>query len=313
MKFLIVDKVHPILKEKLNNAGIDCDTDENIHYDVALSIINQYDGLIIRSKFKVDKNFLRYATNLKYIGRVGSGMENIDVAAANELGVVCLNSPEGNRNAVAEHALGLLLNMLNNISKSYEEVKKGIWQREANRGTEIKGKTVGIIGFGNTGSAFAQKLSSFDCNILAYDKYKKGYANYYVSEVSLTDIQKYSDIISFHVPLTEETHYYLNHSFIEACNKPFYLINTSRGSVVNTVDLLNALKVKKILGAALDVIEYEDLSFEKTAYPKTFYELLSLPNVIITPHIAGWTHESNKLLAEVLADKIINHIQRAGT
>ncbi len=311
MRFLIVDKVHDILKEKLNKNGIDCDIDVNIHYEKALSIINLYDGLIIRSKFKVDKNFLMHATKLKYIGRVGSGMENIDVVTAYKLGIVCFNSPEGNRNAVAEHALGLLLNLLNNISKSFEEIKKGIWQRELNRGVELKGKTVGIIGFGNTGSAFAQKLSSFECTILAYDKYKKGFANDYVYEVSLSDIQEHCDIISFHVPLTDETHYYLNNDFIKACRKPFYLINTSRGYVVNTNDLLEALHNGKILGAALDVIEYEDTSFEKASYPETFYQLLKLQNVIITPHIAGWTNESNKLLSEILADKIVNHIQRA--
>ncbi|MCX7862818.1 MAG: NAD(P)-binding domain-containing protein [Bacteroidales bacterium] len=308
MNFLIVDKVHPILVEILNKHYIQCDIYENIDYNKAFDIIENYEGLIIRSKFKVDEVLIKRAKKLKIIGRVGSGMENIDVEFAEKSGIVCFNSPEGNRNAVAEHAVGLVLNLLNNICKSFNEIKQGIWLREANRGIELRDKTVGIIGFGNTGSQFAKKLVSFECRILAYDKYKSGFANSFVSEVTLKDIQQYADIISFHVPLTSETKHYLNNTFIDACAKPFYVINTSRGSVVNTQHLYEALIKKKILGAALDVIEYEDLTFESSSFPEVFYKLIELPNVIVTPHIAGWTHESYKLLSEVLAHKIVAFI-----
>ncbi len=309
MRFLLIDKVHPILIEKLAHVGIQCDYFENLTYQKALEIIASYEGIVVRSKFPVDKTLIDKATKLKIIGRVGSGMENIDVAEAERRNIICLNSPEGNRNAVAEHAVGLLLNLFNNITKANYEVKQSIWLREANRGIELKGKTVGIIGFGNTGSQFAQKLTSFECTILAYDKYKSGFSKDYIKEASLHEIQKNADIISFHVPLTSETQYYLNKEFIQSCSKSFYLINTSRGKVVNTVDLLEGLKSGKILGAGLDVIEYEDISFETPSFPPIFYELINLPNVIITPHIAGWTKESKVLLSEILADKIIQHIR----
>ncbi len=311
MRFLLIDNVHPILNEKLQSAGIICDYYENLTYEQALEIISNYDGIIVRSKFPIDKNLLDKAVKLKYIGRLGSGLENIDVKEAERKKIICLNSPEGNRNAVAEHTIGMLLNLLNNLTKSHQEVKRGLWLREENRGVELKGKTVGIIGYGNTGSQFAKKLVSFECNILVYDKYKFAFGNHLIKETSLAEIQHNADIISFHVPLTDETHYYLNKEFIQSCTKPFYLLNTSRGAVVNTMDLLEALKQGKILGAALDVIEYEDSSFESPSFPKLFYELVNLPNVIITPHIAGWTKESKVLLAEILVDKILKHIQHA--
>lgn len=309
MKFLIIDKVSDLLINKLETFGIECHYFDNLTYENAINIIENYDGIIIRSKFKIDEQFLLQAKKLKCIGRLGSGMESIDTEVAQKLNIACFNSPEGNRNAVAEHALGMLLNLLNNISKANEEVKKGIWLREANRGTELKHKTIGIIGYGNTGSEFCNKLKAFEGRILAYDKYKKGFGNNIITETTLEHIQKEADIISFHVPLTEETHYYLNDTFIANCTKPFYLINTSRGSVVDTKALVNALKQTKILGAALDVIEYEDMSFEKINYPDTFQELINFKNVIITPHIAGWSHESKILLAEILADKIIQFLK----
>jgi D-3-phosphoglycerate dehydrogenase len=311
MKFLIIDSVHDILINKLKNFGIETIYIENLTYDKALEIVENFDGIIIRSKFKLDETLLKKAKKLKCIGRIGSGMENIDVKVAQELNIACFNSPEGNRNAVAEHALGMLLSLLNNICKSYEEIKKGIWLREENRGTEIKGKTIGIIGYGNTGSEFCKKLVSFDCRILVYDKYKSGFGNSTILETSLEHIQKEADIISFHVPLTKETYYYFDYTFINNCKKPFYLINTSRGSIVNTKALLNGLKEKKILGAALDVLEFEDTSFEKISMNNVFSELLKLPNVIITPHIAGWTNESKIILAEVLANKIIDYLNDA--
>jgi D-3-phosphoglycerate dehydrogenase len=309
--FLITEYVSENFIKKLESHGIICDLRNKISQNEILKIIENYDGLIVRSKTKIDRILLDKAKKLKCIGRLGSGMENIDVEYAEHLNIKCFNSPEGNKNAVAEHAIGLLLNLLNNINKAHNEVLKGLWLREENRGTELKGKTVGIIGYGNTGSEFAKKLYSFDCKIIAYDKYKKNFGNNFVYEVDLTTLQQEADIISFHVPLTKETHYYLNYDFINQCKKPFYLINTSRGPVVNTNDLIKALNEKKILGAALDVIEFEDYSFEKTIFTDTFKQLLQKPNVIVTPHIAGWTKESKILLEEVLAEKILNFITDA--
>ncbi len=298
MKFLIADKVSDILTQKLENFGIECHFIDNLTYDNALLIIENYDGIIIRSKFPIDKPLLKKGKNLKCVGRVGSGMENIDVEFASQLNIACFNSPEGNRNAVAEHALGMLLALLNNICKSFDKIKNGKWLREENRGSELKGKTVAIIGYGNTGTEFCKK-------------FKKNYGSQTIIETSLEKIQEEADVISFHIPLTNETHYYLNKNFINNCKKPFYLINTSRGSIVNTKDLLNGLIEKKVIGAALDVIEYEDSSFEKLNKDQVFKKLIKLPNVIITPHIAGWTKESKILLAEVLADKIIEYFKNA--
>ena len=293
MKFLFIDTTHTSLKEKLENAGIHCDYFPNLNYNKVSEIIHQYEGIIIRSKITLDAAILRKATKLKCIGRVGAGMESIDIKTAAELGITCFNSPEGNRDAVGEHALGMLLTLFNNIGYANEEVKQGIWKREENRGIEIKGKTIGIIGYGNTGSAFAQKLSGFEANVIAYDKYKSNFSNSWVKEVSLAELQAHSDVISFHIPLTLETHYMFNAEFISKCKKTFYVINTARGPVVNTHDLIQGLNSGKINGAVLDVIEYEETSFEKIQkFPPEFYELAMFKNVILSPHIAGWTHES---------------------
>lgn len=306
MNILFVDTTHPILKEKFEAIGWTCAYFPNLNYETVYDIINNYDGVIIRSKVKLDKAILLRAKKLKFIGRVGSGLENIDLKTANELGIKCYNSPEGNRDAVGEHALGMLLMLFNNLCKANIEVKQGIWKREENRGIELKGKTVGIIGYGNTGSAFAKKLLGFEVNIIVYDKYKSNFGNNYIKEVTLEQIKSNSDIISLHVPLNNETHYIINYDFIKDCSKPFYLINTSRGSVVKTEDLILGLKEKKILGAALDVLEFEDTSFEQLKqFPNMLYELAKYHNVVLSPHIAGWTFESKVKLAEILADKII--------
>jgi len=235
-------------------------------------------------------------------------MESIDVNYALQKGIKCFNSPEGNRDAVGEHALGMLLVLMNRIMVADKQIRSGKWEREGNRGVEIKGKTVGIIGYGNTGSAFAQRLSGFGSDVIAYDKYKAGFTDDHITECTLDDIFEYSDILSLHVPLTKETTYMVNDAFIHRFRKPVYLVNTSRGKVVETAALVRALETKKILGAALDVLEYEDISFEKmkiSEFPEPLKYLIRAENVILTPHIAGWTAESKFKLAKILAEKIL--------
>lgn len=307
-RILVTDKTHPILQQTLEAAGHTVVVDATVTYDSLLEQIGQYDALVVRSKITIDKNFLDHARHMRCIGRVGAGMETIDVEYAESLGIHCLNSPEGNRDAVGEHALGLLLALMDNIARADAEVRKGLWQREANRGLELKGRTVGIIGFGNMGSAFVQRMQGFECNIIAYDKYKPaGYAPAYVKEVSLGELQERAEVLSLHVPLTPETHHMVDRHFIERFRHPFYLINTSRGAVVNTPDLVEAMKEEHILGAALDVIEYEDMSrdgLDLEHLPPAFQYLLDSPRTVLTPHVAGWTVESRYKLAKVLANKI---------
>lgn len=309
IKILFVDSTHQILPEKLSNAGFYCDYKPDMEEKEISKIIPEYDGLIIRSKIKIDKTIIDKATNLKFIGRVGAGLENIDIPYAKNKGIKCFNSPEGNRDAVGEHALGMLLCLLNNILKADTEVRNGQWIREGNRGTEIKGKTVGIIGYGNMGSAFAQRLKGFGAQVIAYDKYKVNYSDEYVTEKTLDDLFNKTDILSLHVPLTEETHLMVDDQFIHQFKNNIYLINTARGKVLKTEDLVKNLKSGKILGAALDVLEYEKTSFEslhsKEELPDAFSYLIKSNRVVLTPHIAGWTHESNVKLSEFLADKII--------
>ena len=307
MRVLITDNTHPILKETLESAGHQVTVDSGVSYESLLSQIKEYDALVVRSKIVIDRNFLDHARHLKCIGRVGAGMETIDVAYAESLGIRCLNSPEGNRDAVGEHALGLLLTLFNHLARADSQVRQGIWHREENRGLEIKGKTVGIIGFGNMGAAFAQRLQGFECEIIAYDKYKPhGYAPAYVKEVSLEELQVRAEVVSLHVPLTEETHYMVRQDFIQQFRRDFFLINTSRGPVVKTTDLAQAVKDGKVRGAALDVLEYEDMSKDglDTSHPDLQY-LLTCPNVVFSPHVGGWTVESKYKLAKVLAEKIL--------
>lgn len=309
MDVLFVDSTHDRLPERLSQSGFNCDYKPDIKpYDI-IKIIPKYDGVIIRSKIKIDETIIDEATKLKFIGRVGAGLENIDVEYATQKGIKCFNSPEGNRDAVGEQALGMLLCLFNNILKADVEVRAGKWIREGNRGLEIKGKTIGIIGCGNMGNAFAQRLKGFEANVIAYDKYKFDYSNEFVTEKGLEDLFEQTDILSLHVPLTEETKFMVNDEFINQFKKDIYIINTARGKVLKTEDLVKNMKLGKVLGAALDVLEYEQVSFENlhsgNNLPEAFQYLIKSNNVVLTPHIAGWTHESNIKLSEYIADKII--------
>jgi D-3-phosphoglycerate dehydrogenase / 2-oxoglutarate reductase len=307
-KVIFINVPHSILQQELERNGFICELEASRPKEEIEKVIGEYFGLIINSRFYIDRDFLDKATNLRFIGRVGSGMESIDMEYAKLKGIRCFNSPEGNRDAVGEHAVGMLLSLLNHIPKADRQVRRQIWEREGNRGLEIKNKTVGIIGYGNTGSAFAQRLRGFDAKVIAYDKFKKNFSNDFVTECNLEEIFEFANILSLHVPLTEETHYMVDERFIGRFSQPFWLINTARGKILNTSALVSALEGGKILGAALDVIEYEDISFEKmklSQIPEPLKYLLKSENVILTPHIAGWTAESKYKLAKVLADKIL--------
>jgi D-3-phosphoglycerate dehydrogenase len=308
MKVLFIDTVHSVLEEKLVQHGYQVEHYTGWDREECLRLLSTVHGVVIRSKFIIDAEFLTHAPQLKFIARAGAGMENIDVSEAESRGVVCIHSPEGNRDAVGEHALGMLLMLLNHLKRADAEVRQGIWKRADNRGTEIIGKTIGVIGYGNTGSRFVKKLMGFDARILVYDKYKKHFAESWFEESDMHTIWQEADILSLHVPLTEETHYLVNDEFIQAFRKPFVLINTSRGKVVKTKAMVQALQSGKVLGACLDVLEYESVSFEKLnqdQLPDDFKYLLGAENVVLTPHIAGWTHESNRKMSEILAEKII--------
>jgi len=307
-KVIFINIPHPVLQQQLEAAGYVCEHAVLEPKEVIEQRIGEYFGLVINSRFFLDKDFLEKATALRFIARVGSGMESIDTVFAGQKGIQCFNSPEGNRDAVGEHTLGLLLGVMNHIPRSDRQVRNLQWLREANRGTEIKGKTIGIIGYGNMGSAFARRLSGFEAEVIAYDKYRRAFTDQYAKECTLEDIFNTADIISFHVPLTAETHYYFDTAFIAQCKKPFWLLNASRGKVVNTTALVQGLKEGKILGAGLDVLEYEDVSFDKmelNALPQPLKDLFEYENVVLTPHVAGWTAESKVKLAKVLAEKIL--------
>ena len=307
-KVLFVDTAHPKLIEDINELGFESVNIPEITREQLLEIIGEYVGIIIRSRILLDKEMLEKANNLRFIGRVGAGMENIDEEFARSKNIQCFNSPEGNRQAVAEHTLGMLLNLLHKLHTADQQVRKGIWNREENRGIELSGKTVGIIGYGNMGSAFARCLYGFDINVIAYDKYKTHYSDDYVCEKTLEAVFAQADIVSMHVPLTAETHYVVNDVFINAFQKNIFLLNTSRGKVVNTEDVVKNLKRGKLLGVGLDVIEYESQSFEQLGvdkFPEPFQYLIHADNVILTPHIAGLTVEANLKHAKVLAGKIL--------
>jgi len=309
MKVLFVNSTHKILLEKLQKAGFFCDYRPQISRSEIETIVHNYDGVVIRSKISFDKDLIDKALRLKFIARVGAGLENIDLPYAAAKQILCLNSPEGNRDAVAEHALGMLLALFNNLPRANVEVKSGFWRREANRGIELKGKTVGIIGYGNMGAAFAQRLQGFGVRVISYDKYKTDYADGFTQEVDLEQIFEQSDVLTLHVPLTEETTYLFDNQFIRRFLKNIFLINTSRGKVVQTRALVSALRQGKVLGAALDVLEYENKSLEHSQpkkWAEEFQQLIDFEQVILSPHVAGWTHESKIKLAEILADKIID-------
>jgi D-3-phosphoglycerate dehydrogenase len=302
MKILFIDTVHPLLKQELEKENHICDSAYNKSKTEIQQIISNYQGIIIRSRFKIDKQFIDCGSNLKFIARAGSGLENIDVEYAENKNIHCYNAAEGNRQAVAEHALGMLLSLFNNLNNADQEVREGKWEREKNRGIELAGKTVGIIGYGNNGSAFAEVLKGFNVKILAYDKYLTNYPQ----KSSMETINKEADIISLHVPLTDETTYLVDDNFINRFVKNFYLINTARGKCVNTKNLVKALENKKIKGACLDVLEYEKTSFEnlsKDGLTSDMQYLMNAQNTILSPHVAGWTVESNVKIAEVLLNK----------
>ena len=305
MKILLLDKNHPLITEQLSEKGFVLEEDFSSSYEQVLEKIHLYEGIIIRSRIPLDAYFLEKAKNLKIIARVGAGMENIDIAKAQELGIKLINSPEGNKDAVAEHVIGTLLVLMNRLFISSNEVKKGIWLREENRGEEILGKTFGIIGYGNMGKAVAKRLSGFGCKTIFYD-IKPNLSDEFATQVSLQELQENADILSLHTPLTEDTLYMIDEEFISKMKKNFYFINTARGKNLKTSALVNALKSGKIKGACLDVLEYEKTSFENLETKNEDLEyLLNSEKAIITPHIAGWTHESKIKLAQVIVDKIL--------
>lgn len=308
MKVVFLDTVHPILAERLSKAGYFCLDASELSKDECLNTIVDAYGIVIRSRFAMNEEFLQFAPNLKFIARSGAGMENIDVRFCKKKGITLYNAPEGNRNAVGEHALGMLLSLMNKLHTADREVRSGKWDREGNRGVELDGKTVGIIGYGNNGSAFAKKLRGFDIKLMAYDKYKKGFGDHFVMECTLNAILKNADVISFHIPQNPETLFMVNEQFINRIQKSVFLLNLSRGKIVETAALVQGLKSGKIAGAGLDVLEYEKSSFEsffEQELPEDFKYLLGSDKVILTPHIGGWTNESYFKLSDVLADKIL--------
>lgn len=307
MKILLLDHNHPLITEQLLAKGFILEEDFTSSYDEVLQKIDRYDGIIIRSRIPLDKNFLENAKNLKFIARVGAGMENIDLNAAKDLGIELINSPEGNRDSVAEHVVAMLLILMNRLFIASIEVKNGIWKREENRGDELLGKTFGIIGYGNMGKATAKRLSGFGVKVIFHDVLPD-LGDEFATQVSLETLQKEADILSLHIPLDNSTKYLVDENFISKMNKNFYFVNTARGKNVNTSALVKAIKNGKILGAALDVLEYEKSSFENldsSLDNEDLQFLLTSEKVIVTPHIAGWTHQSKEKLAQFIVDKIV--------
>lgn len=307
IKVLHIDSNHPILWDQLQQSGFINHSDFTSSKEEIETKIQDYQGIVIRSRFKIDAAFLDKATNLQFIARVGAGLESIDCAYATAKNITLIAAPEGNRNAVAEHTLGMILSLFNKLNEADREIRSGHWNRESNRGHELDGKTVGIIGYGNMGKSFAKKLRGFDVEVLCYDIQENvGDAN--AKQVSLAELQQKVDVLSLHIPWTPETDKMVDADFINGFAKPFWIINTSRGKNIVTADLVAALQSGKILGAGLDVLEYEKLSFETLFNdkhtPKAFQYLLKAQHVILTPHIAGWTFESHKRLAQVIVDKI---------
>jgi len=309
LRILHLDKNHELLVQQLTDAGHENVENYTISKTETEKIIADFDGIVIRSRFKIDRSFLDAATQLKFIARVGAGLESIDIPYAQSKGVHLISAPEGNRNAVGEHTLGMILALFNKLKQADNEIRLGKWSREANRGLELDGKTIGIIGYGNMGKAFAKKLSGFDCTVICYD-ILNGVGNNDATQVSLTQLQKETDVLSLHTPWTSETDKMINTAFIETFAKPFFFINTARGKSVVTEDLVTALEQGKIVGAGLDVLEYEKGSFETLFtqvqdVPEALTYLLQSPKVLLSPHIAGWTVESKRKLAQIVVDKIL--------
>ena len=307
-KILAIDSNHECLNNGLRDAGFTVDEDYVSSKESIEEKIANYDGLIVRSRFPIDKTFLSKATKLKFIGRVGAGLENIDEDFAADRNIVLFNSPEGNRDSVGEHAVGMLLMLMHHLRRADNEVRNGIWKREENRGDELKGKTVGIIGYGNMGNAFAKRLQGFDVDVICYDILpNKG--NQYAEQVSSQEFFDRVDVVSLHTPQTPETTRMINAEFISKFKKPFYFVNTARGKSVVTKDLVDAMKSDQVLGVALDVLEFEKSSFEKlvvSELPEEFQYLINADNAVLAPHIAGWTHQSKVKLAEFIRDKIVD-------
>ena len=305
MKILLLDENHPLISEQLLEKKFVLEEDFISSYEQVLEKIDKYEGVIIRSRIPLDARLLEKGKNLKFIARVGAGMENIDVLKAQELGIKLINSPEGNRDAVAEHCLGMLLVLMNRLFISANEVKNNVWLREENRGDEIKGKTFGLIGYGNMGKALAKRLSGFGCEVIFYD-IKPNLSDGFAKQVSLEELQADADILSLHIPLNDKTHYIIDEKFISEMKKSFYFINTSRGKNVKTSALIEGIKSGKVKGACLDVLEYEKSSFENLELENDDLQyLLNSEKVIVTPHIAGWTHQSKIKLAQTIVDKIL--------
>ena len=307
MKVLHLDTNHSTLLKQLYDAGFENHEDYTSSKTEIEKKVHDYDGIIIRSRFSIDQSFLEKAINLKFIGRVGAGLENIDIDYAYSRGIELIAAPEVNRNDVGEHSLGLLLSLFNKLYKADKEVRKGKWMREDNRGIELDGKTIGLIGYGNMGKAFAKKLRGFDVTVLCYD-IKPNIGDENCKQVSLEGLQQNADVLSLHTPQTEDTKQMINTNFINSFSKEFWLINTARGTSVVTKDLVKALKAGKILGAGLDVLEYEKSSFENlfsnNKIPEAFKYLINADNIILSPHVAGWTIESKERLAQTIVDKI---------
>jgi D-3-phosphoglycerate dehydrogenase len=306
MKVYFIDTVHSALEERLNHLGFECVDVTNQTFDELTESLAFADGIVIRSRFPMNEKLLKFAPNLKFIARSGAGMENIDVPYCETRNITLFNAPEGNRNAVAEHALGMLLSLMNKFQQGDKEVRQGIWDREGNRGEELDGKTVGIIGFGNNGRAFAKKLRGFDVEVHVYDKYITDVNDPFVQQVTLETLYEKSDIISFHIPQNEETLFWANTDFFNQVKKPFYLLNLSRGKIVSIHALLNAIESGKVKGAGLDVLEFEKASFESFDQEKNndFNALISNDKILLTPHVGGWTIESYLKLSMVLGEKI---------
>ncbi|MEL6969192.1 MAG: NAD(P)-dependent oxidoreductase [Bacteroidota bacterium] len=304
---LFLDPTEPILWERLSALGYDCQDLRQADQEEVFAHLPSATGVVIRSRFKVNKAFLDQGSQLAFVARSGVGTEHIDLEYAAERGIQVFTSPEGSRDTVGEHTLGLLLMLMNNLARADHQVRRGEWIRVGNRGYEIKGKTVGIIGYGNMGQAFAQRLQGFDCTVIAYDKYKDNYGNQFAEAVSLAELQSRADIVSLHIPYEAANHHLVDAAYLSGFTKPIWLVNTARGLVVKTADLVTALENGRVLGAALDVIEYEDQSFvhlDPKQQPPAFQTLLDLPNVVLNPHIAGWSYEAEEGHSRTLADKI---------